>query len=90
MSLASLKSAPERLAPKRLASINVNSTPEKRNEYRHMLFTTPHLEQFISGVILYDETLRQILSNGKIIPDYLNDLGILLQMLLKVWSNKIN
>ena len=44
---------------KRLDTINIESTYESRNEYRDMLLTTEGLEEFISSVIMYDETLRQ-------------------------------
>ena len=44
---------------KRFDSIELESTEENRRAYRDMLFTTPGLEDFVSGVILYDETLRQ-------------------------------
>ena len=44
---------------KRFTSIEVDSTEAKRNEYRDMLLTTPNMENYISGVIFYDETLRQ-------------------------------
>ena len=44
---------------KRFMSIGVDSTEAKRNEYRDMLLTTPNMEDYISGVIFYDETLRQ-------------------------------
>ena len=44
---------------KRFDSINVESTEENRNAYRDMLFTTDGMNEFISGVILFDETLRQ-------------------------------
>ena len=44
---------------KRLKSIGVSSTEETRRTYREILFATPDLSQFISGVILFDETLRQ-------------------------------
>jgi fructose-bisphosphate aldolase class I len=44
---------------KRFKSIGVDSTVKKRNEYRDMLLTTPNMEDYISGVIFYDETLRQ-------------------------------
>ena len=49
---------PESLA-KRFARFSIESTPESRRRYRQMLFTTPGLEQYISGMILFDETLRQ-------------------------------
>ena len=44
---------------KRFDSIGVDSTAETRNAYRNMLFTAPGMEEFISGVILFDETIRQ-------------------------------
>ncbi len=44
---------------KRFLSIKTDSTYENRNKYRDLLFTTPGMEEFISGVILYDETIRQ-------------------------------
>ena len=48
---------------KRFDSINVESNFEKRRDYRDLLFKTPNLNKFISGVILYDETIRQEDSN---------------------------
>ena len=44
---------------KRFDSITLESTEENRRAYRDMLFTTPELEEYVSGVILYDETMRQ-------------------------------
>jgi fructose-bisphosphate aldolase, class I len=44
---------------KRFDSIAVESTEENRRAYRNLLFTTPGMEDFIGGVILYDETIRQ-------------------------------
>lgn len=49
---------------KRLGSVGVDSSYETRQSYREMLFTTPHLGRYISGVILYDETLRQSAADG--------------------------
>ena len=43
---------------KRFAAIDLASTEESRRNYRDMLFTTPGLNEFISGVILFDETLQ--------------------------------
>ena len=64
---------------KRLASINVQSTYESRNEYRDMLLTAPGLEKYISSVILFDETLRQSTTckNKILFTEYLNSKGIL-------------
>ena len=63
---------------KRFDSIGVESTAENRNAYRDMLFTTPGIEEFISGVILFDETIRQsTLKDGVPIPDHLTSLGVI-------------
>lgn len=61
---------------KRLEKIGVASNPETNLTYRKMLFTTPGIEQFISGVILYDETIRQEI-DGQSVPKYLESKGIL-------------
>src|SRR5689334_17305181 len=44
---------------KRFDSIGLESSEESRQAYRDMLFTTPGVEEYISGVILFDETIRQ-------------------------------
>ena len=50
---------------KRLKSIDVASTEENRRAYREVLFTTAGVGEFISGVILFDETIRQKTSDGR-------------------------
>ena len=50
---------------KRLKSINVPSTEENRRAYREILFTTAGAGEFISGVILFDETIRQKTRDGR-------------------------
>jgi fructose-bisphosphate aldolase class I len=62
---------------KRLDSIGVESTEETRRAYRELLFTTEGAEEFISGVILYDETIRQSASNGTPFPKLLESKGII-------------
>jgi fructose-bisphosphate aldolase class I len=62
---------------KRFDSIKLESTEENRRAYREMLFTTPGVEQSISGVILYDETIRQKASDGTPFPKLLESRGIL-------------
>ncbi|MBI45265.1 MAG: fructose-bisphosphate aldolase class I [Candidatus Marinimicrobia bacterium] len=64
---------------KRFESIGVESTYENRNEYRDMLLTTEGLNEYISGVIMFDETLRQSTTCKDKIPftDYLDSKGIL-------------
>ena len=49
---------------KRFDSIGVESTEENRRAYRNLLFTTPGMEEYIGGVILYDETIRQSADDG--------------------------
>jgi fructose-bisphosphate aldolase, class I len=61
---------------KRLDSIGVSSTEENRRAYRELLFTTPGAEQFISGVILFDETIRQSAADGTPFPRLLEAKGI--------------
>jgi len=73
--LAADESAPT--IKKRFDSIHVESTEQNRLAYREMLFTTAGAEEFISGVILFDETLRQKTSSGVAIPDLLTRKGIL-------------
>lgn len=62
---------------KRFKNINVVSTEDNRRAYRDMLFTTRGLSQFISGVIFYDETLRQQSADGTRFPELLAKNGIL-------------
>src|SRR6266480_2652918 len=62
---------------KRLASIGVESTEETRRAYRELLFTTEGAEEFISGVILYDETIRQSASDGTPFPKLLESKGVI-------------
>lgn len=61
---------------KRFASFDIPSTEENRRAYRDMLFATGGVNQFLSGVILFDETLHQTMSDGTPIPDALAKLGI--------------
>lgn len=49
---------------KRFKAVSLSSTEENRRRYREMLFTTPKLGQFVSGVILFDETIRQKAADG--------------------------
>ncbi|HLX79118.1 MAG TPA: class I fructose-bisphosphate aldolase [Burkholderiales bacterium] len=61
----------------RFKTINTACTEESRRTYRGLLFTTPGAEQFISGVILYDETIRQKTDDGVLFPDFMVKKGIL-------------
>jgi len=63
---------------KRFDSIGVDSTEANRNAYRDMLFTTSGMEEFISGVILFDETIRQsTVKDGTPFPEYLTNLNVI-------------
>ena len=62
---------------KRFDAVQVESNEENRRAYRDMLLTTPEIEQFISGVILYDETIRQTARAGMPFPNLLAHRGIL-------------
>ncbi|MFL2947241.1 MAG: class I fructose-bisphosphate aldolase [Candidatus Poseidoniales archaeon] len=61
----------------RLEGVGLESSEEARRAYRANLFATPGCESAVSGVILYDETIRQSMDDGTPIPDYLNSRGIL-------------
>ncbi len=62
---------------KRFDSIGVECTEETRRAYREMLLTTPGLSDHISGVILFDETLRQATADGMPFVQYLEKAGVL-------------
>ncbi|MEE2811707.1 MAG: class I fructose-bisphosphate aldolase [Candidatus Thermoplasmatota archaeon] len=62
---------------KRLEGVGLESSAEARRAYRANLFATPGCEDAISGVILYDETIRQNMDDGTPIPDYLTSRGII-------------
>jgi fructose-bisphosphate aldolase class I len=61
---------------KRFKSVGVASTEETRRSYRELLFTAPRLGSYISGVILYDETIRQRASDGRSFVELLVKQGI--------------
>lgn len=62
---------------KKFAKINLPSTEENRQAYRDMFFTTPGMEEFISGVILFDETIRQKAVDGTPFVQLLQSNGVL-------------
>src|SRR5437762_7580832 len=62
---------------KRLKSISVPSTEENRRAYREILFTTTGAGEFISGVILFDETIRQKTRDGRTFVKALDEQGII-------------
>jgi fructose-bisphosphate aldolase class I len=62
---------------KRFEAVGIESTEETRRDYREMLFTTEGIGEFLSGVILYDETVRQESSDGTPLTKVLTDQGII-------------
>jgi fructose-bisphosphate aldolase class I len=61
----------------RFEKLGIASTADSRRDYREMLFSTPGLGTFISGAILYDETIRQSARDGTPIPQLLKQQGII-------------
>jgi fructose-bisphosphate aldolase, class I len=62
---------------KRFDAIGLESTEEHRRAYREMLFTAPGAAEAVSGVILYDETIRQQTRDGNPFPQYLTQHGMI-------------
>jgi fructose-bisphosphate aldolase class I len=62
---------------KRFQAVGIESSDETRRAYRELLMTTPGCNQFIAGVILFEETLNQKTSQGIPFPEALKSLGIL-------------
>lgn len=62
---------------KRFKSLKIENTEENRRAYRDLLFSTPGVEEFVSGVILFDETIRQKSSDGTPFPELLAMKGII-------------
>ncbi|WP_020594411.1 class I fructose-bisphosphate aldolase [Kiloniella laminariae] len=62
---------------KRFDSIATESTDSSRRDYRELLFRAPDIDKYISGVILYDETLRQTAADGTPLAKVLQDQGII-------------
>jgi fructose-bisphosphate aldolase class I len=62
---------------KRFEAVGIESSEESRRQYREMLFTTEGIGEFLSGVILFDETLRQEASDGTSLPKVLENQGVI-------------
>lgn len=62
---------------KRLKAVGVESTEDTRLAYREMLFTTEGIGEYLSGVILFDETIRQQTSDGRPMPEVLREQGVI-------------
>ena len=56
---------------KRFNAVEIDSSEESRRQYREMLFTTEGIGEYLSGVILFDETIRQEASDGTLLPQVL-------------------
>jgi fructose-bisphosphate aldolase class I len=67
----------DRTIKKRFDSIGIESTEENRRAYRDLLFTTEGVEEYISGVILFDETIRQSALDGTPFPKLLESKGVI-------------
>lgn len=62
---------------KKFESMNIPDDEQHRRDYRNLFFTTPDLEKYVSGVILFDETARQKADDGRDFVTYLKDKGII-------------
>src|SRR3954453_12442140 len=62
---------------KRFEAVGIESKEESRRTYREMLFTTSDIGEYLSGVILFDETIRQKTSDGTPLPEVLKQQGII-------------
>lgn len=62
---------------KRFNAVGVDCTEKTRAEYRQLLFSTPEAADFLSGVILFDETFWQHGSDGQVFREYLKNIGIM-------------
>ena len=60
---------------KRLESVKVKSTPENRLLFREILFSASGMTEYIGGVILYDETIKQVTSKKNKIPELISNMG---------------
>lgn len=73
--LAADESTPS--ADKRLASYGIESSEKMRQQFRDLFLSTPGVEEYLSGVILYEETLGQKATGGKLFPLHLESLGVI-------------
>lgn len=62
---------------KKFTSLQIPDTYENRRDYRNIFFTTPDLEKYINGVILFDETTHQLADNGQNYVDFLTSRQII-------------
>ena len=62
---------------KKFEGMGIPDDEQHRRDYRNLFFTTPELEKYVSGVILFDETARQTADNGKNFIEFLKDRGVI-------------
>ena len=62
---------------KKFAQLNIPDTYENRRDYRNLFFSTPDLEKYVNGVILFEETTQQLADNGQNFVDYLTSKRII-------------
>ena len=62
---------------KRFEKLNIEDTEKNRQIYRDLLVTAPDLNKYISGAILFDETIKQQTLSGQSFPDFLNSINII-------------
>src|ERR671915_1967526 len=62
---------------KRFEAVGIEASEETRRQYRELLFTTEEIGEYLSGVILFDETIRQNTSHGKPLVEVLQEQGII-------------
>ncbi|AFY69455.1 fructose-bisphosphate aldolase [Thalassoporum mexicanum PCC 7367] len=63
---------------KRFAALGIDQTEDRRRAYRELILDTPNLSDYVSGAILYDETIRQSSSAGKPLTQVMKDRGIII------------
>jgi fructose-bisphosphate aldolase class I len=64
-------------AGKRLAMVHLPNEPEHRQDFRELLFASPGIEEYLSGVIMYDSSIKNFTDDGVPFPDVLTSKGIL-------------
>jgi len=74
----------------KFAAVGLTSTPDLNRKYRQMLLTTPGIENYISGVIFFEETAKQSLDNGLSFPAFLESKGVIPGIKVDKGAEKFN
>ena len=61
---------------KKFESLSITDTPENRHDYREIVLSTPGIEKYLTGVILFDETAKDTMTDGQPVPEFLTAKGI--------------